>query len=165
MASAAFACRAGQCGGLLTVLASRKPKFFSEETLCLYTHRLGFGHVHEEAGYGCFSDKHESEENKSDRVTRFLPEHDKYFKSSICEFSYQGQILPIDSRLVDVDGNDLIQARVTLYDIVDKGGTRMSIDVDTGGIIPDGEEPVHVLTSHDESCFAAGDFTTSHFCT
>ena len=89
-------------------------------------------------------------------MTRFLPEHDKYFKSSICEFSYQGQILPIDSRLVDVDGNDLIEARVTLYDIVDKGGTRMSIDM--GGIIPDGEEPVHVLTSHDESCFVAGDF-------
>ena len=85
--------------------ASRKPKFFSEETLRLHTHRLGFGH--EETGYGCFSDEHESEENKSDRVTRFLPEHDKYFKSSICAFSYQGQILPIDSRLVDVDGNDL----------------------------------------------------------
>ena len=109
-----------------------------------------------ETGHGCFSDEHESEENKSDRVTRFLPEHDKYFKSNICEFSYQEQILPIDSRLVDVDGNDLIEARVTLYDIVDKGGTRMSIDM--GGIIPDGEEPVHVLTSHDKSCFAVGDF-------
>ena len=57
--------------------------------------------------------------------------------------------------MVDLDGNDLIEARVTHYDIVDKGGTRMSIGM--GGIIPGGEEPVHVLTSHEESCFAAGD--------
>ena len=87
-------------------------KDFSEETLRLYALRLGFSH--EETGYGCFSDEHESELNKADRDTRFLPQYKHYFDRGICEFEFQGHTLPVDTRLVDEHGEDLITARETV---------------------------------------------------
>ena len=129
-------------------------KNFSEETLRLYAHRLGF--AHSETGYGCFSDEHESELNKSDRETRFLPQHDAYFKSGICEFKYHGHSISVDARIVDADGEDMIEARVSLYPITDASGRVMMVDM--GGIIPQREGLICLLASHDESCFAAGDF-------
>lgn len=141
-------------GFLSTLDLPHDKKEFSEETLRLFTHRLGFGH--EETGYGCFSDDHESIENKADRNDRFCPEYEAYYQSSVHEFEYQGQVLDGDARLCDMAGNDLIKARVTVYTIIDAHGRTMLIDL--GGLIPDGEGAVFFIVSHDESCFAAGDF-------
>ena len=58
---------------------AKKDFEFSEGTLGLYALRLGFSH--DETGYGCFSDEHESEINKAGRDTRvrFLPQYKHYF--------------------------------------------------------------------------------------
>ena len=135
-------------------------KDFSEETLRLYALRLGFSH--EETGYGCFSDEHESELNKADRDTRFLPQYKHYFDRGICEFEFKGHTLPVDTRLVDEHGEDLIAGRETFYDITDARGLKMRVDM--GGIVPQRDEPIYLLASHDESCFAAGDFESKVPC-
>lgn len=132
-------------------------KDFSEETLRLFTHRLGFSH--EETGYGCFSDDHESPENKADRNERFGPQYNTLKAQSVHTFSHtNGAILDIDDRLTDRDGTDLIAARVAMHKVTDADG--LTMDIDIGGILPT-EGPVHFFASHDESCFAAGDFESS----
>ena len=126
---------------------------YSEETCRRYAHRLGFESV--DAGFGCFSDEHESPQNRLDRHGRFLPEHDRLWASSVNQFEYKGIVCDVDDRLCDEEGNDLISARRTLYKITDADGNKMMIDM--GGIVPL-EGIVYLFASHDESCFAAGDF-------
>ena len=146
-----------QPGFLQTLDLPYKKKDFSEETLRLYVHRIGFRH--DSSGFGCFSDEHESPENKADRTERYLPQYLEYFNAGITHFEYQGQLVGVDDRIVDLQGNDLIEARVTPHKVTNADG--LTIEIDLGGIVPLGNGPVYFHTSHDESCFAAGDFETS----
>ena len=52
--------------------------------------------------------------------------------------------------------------RRKLYPITDKHGLTMLVDM--GGIVPLGNGPIYLLSSHDESCFAAGDFQSKVLC-
>lgn len=146
-----------QPGLLATLDLPYSKKNFSEETLRLFVHRIGFSH--ESSGFGCFSDAHESPENKLDRTERYLPQYMEYFAKGITQFMYQGQLVGVDDRIVDMEGADLTEARVTMHPVTNADGLTISIDM--GGIVPGGSGLIYLHTSHDESCFAAGDFETS----
>ena len=109
-----------QPGFLQTLDLPYKKKDFSEETLRLFVHRIVFRH--DSSGFGCFSDEHESPENKADRTERYLPQYLEYFNAGITHFEYQGQLVGVDDRIVDLQGNDLIEARVTPHKVTNADG-------------------------------------------
>ena len=127
---------------------------YSEERLRQYTHFLGFGY--DLTGAGAFTDAHESKENRKDRHERFLPEYFAAFNRGISEFLFKGSKLGVDTRLEDDEGNDLTEQRATLVEVEDLDGNTFTIDM--GGIIPEGDDKVPLLVSHDEACFGAGEF-------
>ena len=83
-------------GFLKSVDLPYEKQMYSEETLRLSIHTLGF--QPENTENGCFTDGHESPENRADRADRFLPEYFDIHSQTINQFKYKGELLDVDSR-------------------------------------------------------------------
>lgn len=100
---------------------------------------------------GTYNDKHEAAVNVTDRNERFLPEYRALWEAGPHQIEHQGECIS-----VDVIPSEKMELRVTKVPILGAdGNTRM---IDMGGQLPDGDERVPLLASHDESCFKAGEF-------
>ena len=138
--------------GLLgDLLAPANKESLSLETCRKYTIWLGFSY--QDLQKGTFSDKHEDPINVSDRNDRFLPEYLRHWKSGPCTFRHGEQLLD-----VDILSNESMDLREHFYDI--KGGDGKTRRVDLGGLLPEGDGRVHIVATHDESCFKSGEFET-----
>ena len=159
-----FLCGTEEKPGLLHRLdLCYEKKSYCEESLRKYVHFLGFARLDCEAG--AFNDDHESEANRKDRHERFLPKYFDLFSKGISTFTYNGATLDVDTRLDDEEGNDLMECRATPLEVEDLDGNVFAIDI--GGDLPEGDADIPLLVSHDEACFATGEYENKvsfHFC-
>ena len=132
--------------GLLSPLLPDAKNKVSVESARRFTISLGF--EYQELRKGSFNDKHEDEVNHADRVQRFVPEYQEFWK--------QGpyQIKTGDGQLVDSDLVEDSSLRVCQYQV--KGSDGVTRIIDFGGVVPE-TGIVKLLASHDECCFKAGE--------
>ena len=150
--------------GLLTeTLASVDKTEVCVDTCRKYANHLGY--VFTKVSEGTFTDKHESEENVADRNDRFLPQYLHYYRNSPHLTDFHGQevsndmhIVPVDSdgTVVTIDKDADIKHTVHMETIV--GGDGVERTFVLGGKIPQGDGPVYMLVSHNESCCKAGEY-------
>ena len=138
----------------LNLSDSYEKKVYCEESLRKYTHFLGFAKL--DCAAGAFNDDHESEANRRDRHERFLPTYFDLFSRGVSTFAYEGATLDADTRLEDEEGNDLMECRSTPLTVEDMEGN--VFDIDIGGNLPEGDGDIPMLVSHDEACFATGEY-------
>ena len=110
---------------------------------------LSLGFAYQELQKGTFSDKHEDKEFQDDRRLRFLPTYKELYNTAPNTIKHQ------DGEVIEADIVDDVLLRVHVVDVTgDDGVTR---EVDIGGILPSGDGLVHLIASHDESCFKSGE--------
>ena len=132
--------------GLLHSVWGDDTEVVNEIAALRFTHHLGF--TFKIKGKGTFTDEHESEGQQDDRTNRFLPEYAELWRQSPSYIVDHGQSLSVDE-LEDLSARSHVVA-VTGAD----GKVRQ---IDLGGVPPtDGD--IVMLSSHDESCFKAGEY-------
>ena len=142
---------------------------FNKDEVCLdtcrrYANHLGYHFT--KTSEGTFTDKHESEDNVSDRNERFLPQYEHYYQNSPRLVDFHGETIDKDLRIVPVDDNGIevktdkdadIKHTIHMETITGSDGVPRTFDV--GGKLPDGDGPIYMLASHDESCAKAGEYS------
>ena len=102
----------------------------------------------------------------SDRNERFLPQYNHYYQNSPRLVDFHGEIIDKDLRIVPVDDNGIevktdkdadIKHTIHMETITGSDGVPRTFDV--GGKLPDGDGPIYMLASHDESCAKAGEYS------
>lgn len=139
----------GKRGLLSACLAASEKSSISEEMCRQFTIDLGYEHA--DLRKGSFNDKHNSEENITDRSVRFIPEYLRLFNLGP---SY----LTVNSERVCVDdlADQALRMNQIFYEII--GGDGETRLIDFCGELPHEGRRVPILITHDESCFAAGEF-------
>ena len=138
----------GKRGLFHKCLSAEESKDISEEMCRQFTINLGYEHA--DLRKGSFNDKHNSEENIKDRNQRFIPEYLRLFNLGPSFITLNGERVCVD---------DLADQSLRLnhfHEIIGSDG--LSRLIDFCGELPFDGRRIPLLITHDESCFAAGEF-------